>query len=319
MLNTMPSNTLKNLSSLVRTKQLLSNSLQVYGKNPSLHNWPRHFHSVQDDKHSWSILNNFYHKQTKGASKGFACFLLNITDGSFKHFERYKYIWDAANLKVAVDGSANTLARKKIIHTADVVCGDFDSVEDKLIQQLRNPTRETRSIIPSLYQSGPLPRLPQVIETFDQKETDFTKAIRVAMDMIPKLQFFFGLYQSNGTRIDQLFGLINTLHLIKKNIILVNIKSNTISWLLVPGTHVILKPKGRELCSLVPFTGPTQVKTRGLEYNIGASYPPIQFGGIISTSNICLEDCESITIDTDRELLWSIDVRVPEGAEKLQN
>lgn len=306
MLNIMQCNTIKQLSLVFRhqSKNFKNNSSHL----------DRRFHSVQDHKHSWSILHNFYLKQTKGASKGFACFLLNLTDNSFKHFERYKYLWDEANLKVAVDGSANALARKKLIHTADAVCGDLDSINDNLIHQLTNPSKDTRSILPSLYNSGPLPRLPDVIETPDQKETDFTKAIRVAMNRIPKLQHFFGLYQSNGTRIDQLFGLINTLHLIKRNIILVNIKSNTISWLLTPGTHIIQKPKGRELCSLVPFTGPTQVKTTGLEYNIRPSNPLIQFGGLISTSNICLDDCESITINTDRELLWSIDVCVPQDA-----
>lgn len=319
MLNIMQCNTVKHLSLAVGYEQILLNHSKIFTTNINHSPGIRQFHTVQDDKHSWSILHNFYNRQTKGASKGFACFLLNLTDGSFKHFERYKYLWDEANLKVAVDGSANTLAHKKLIHTADVVCGDFDSVDDKLLCQLRNPSKETRSILPSEYHSEPLPRLPQVIETFDQKETDFTKAIRVAMSRSPKLQFFFGLYQSNGTRIDQLFGLVNTLHLIKKNIILVNIKSNTISWLLAPGTHIIQKPKGRELCSLVPFTGPTQVKTSGLEYNIGASYLPIQFGGIISTSNICLEDCTNITISTDRELLWSIDVYVPGNVKNLQN
>lgn len=145
-----------------------------------------------------------------------------------------------------------------------------------------------------------------MIETPDQRETDFTKAIRVALTKKPDIQTIFGLFYFDGSRIDHLFGLVQTLHLIKKNIILVNIRSNTISWLLSPGNHSIKKPLGRELCSLVPFTGPTEVRAQGLEYNI-APNSPLSFGGLISTSNICLQECESINIETNRELLWSID------------
>lgn len=314
----------------------------------------RHFHSVHQESnlHSWLILQNVYQKQLKSANKKYACFLLNIDEHSFKHFERYRYIWNEASLKVAVDGSANILAQKKMIHTADVVCGDFDSVNADLIEQLRCPTKAIKLYLPKEYHhhhppppspppppppphlhhplphhpppphqhhhsqqspSGesskpPLPPMPHVVETPGQKETDFTKALRVAIGLRPDIHFFFGLYNnSDGSRIDHLFGLVNTLHLVKRNIILVNIQSNTISWLLQAGKHAIHKPRGRELCSLVPFNGPAEVSTEGLEYDMGPNGVTLNFGGLISTSNICKEDCESIMINTNRELLWSIE------------
>lgn len=267
----------------------------------------RKFHSIQDNQHTWSILKYIHEKNFKSANKKYACLLLNISHNSYKYFEHHNYIWNEAKLKISVDGSTNCLADKRIIHTADIVCGDFDSIDAKLLEALKCPTKSTTKMLkPRDYNGDELP-LPQVIETPHQKETDFTKAIGVAIKKKPDIHFFFGLYYSDGSRIDHLFALINTLHLVKRNIILVNIKSNTISWLLTSGMHFIQKQKGRDLCSVIPFTGPTEVKTQGLEYNLKSTVP-IAFGGLISTSNICAEDSESIAIETNRDLLWSVDV-----------
>lgn len=238
----------------------------------------------------------------------YACFLLNISDQANDSFEQYKYIWDEADLKLAVDGAANFLAKRRALHTADVISGDFDSIDVKLIERLQSPRKAIKP--PSgAKNSGDTPpqRMPQIVETSCQKETDFTKALRVAIGLKPELQFFFGLYYSDGMRMDHLFGLVNTLHLIKKNIFILNIQSNTISWLLQPGTHFILKPRGQELCSLVPFTGPAETKTQGLQYNLNPTVP-LSFGGIVSTSNFCQESSNKIFIDTNRQVLWSIDL-----------
>lgn len=278
----------------------LNNSKSLY------RNGLRYFHEVKDSQTNWSVLNYIYQKQLKTANRKYTCLLLNLTDDSFSYFKKNKYIWNEASLRISVDGSANCLARKKMIHTADVVCGDFDSIDVELIAQLRCHDEAVRLYQPRDYHGSTPPKMPQVIETPSQRETDFTKALHVAMTKRPDINFFIGLYYSDGSRIDHLFGLVNTLHLVKKTIFLVNIRSETISWLLVQGNHVINKPKGRALCSLVPFTGLTELKTQGLEYNIGPS-SPLSFGGIISTSNICREDSEKINIETSRDILWSVD------------
>lgn len=268
----------------------------------------RSFHTIKDgDKYSWSILKHIYQKQFHNLK--YACFLLNISNDSFEHFEKYKYIWDEANLKVAVNGSANCLDKRKLIHTADIVCGDFDSVNSKLIQKLRCPNEATRMQLAKESQISQTSKvkMPQVIETPNQKETDFTKAVRVVSSVKPNIDNFIALYRGDGSRIDHLFGLINTLHLFKKNIILINIKSDTISWLLYPGLNIIEKSVGRELCSLVPFTGVAEVETEGLEYNAKPD-KPLSFANSISTSNICLGNSKEITVKTDREILWSIDI-----------
>lgn len=274
---------------------------------PSLVIRQQQFHSVQENRHSWSILKHIYNKELKSANKKSACLLLNVTDQSYPYFERYKYIWDEVHLRVAVDGSANCLSRRKLLHTADVISGDFDSIDPKLLERLLSPRRAIKPSQTENQSNEQQYRTPQVVETPCQKETDFTKSLRVVMGLKPDIHTFLALYHSDGSRIDHLFGLVNTLHLIKKDVFILNLQSNTISWLLHPGNHTILKPRGQELCSLIPFSGPTEVKTQGFRYNVNPTNP-MSFSGAISTSNICQDQKEAIHVETNRELLWSIDL-----------
>lgn len=299
---------LSSINHLSCHKTLLNSAHILLQNKPLIHTQQfgtRRFHSVEKNIHSWSVLNYIHQRSFKDEKRKFACLLLNISENSYQYLKKYRYIWDEAELRIAVDGSANCLAKNKIIHTANVVCGDFDSIDQELLQRLRCPTKVPKDQHNlGRYQ---VTNMPVVIETPSQNQTDFTKAINVSRNLRPDINQFFALYYSDGSRLDHLFGLVNTLHLVKKNIILVNIKSNTITWLLSPGHHTIKKPAGRGLCSLVPFKGQTEVNTQGLEYNIDSS-SPLDFGSSISTSNICLEKHEVITVETNRELLWSIDV-----------
>lgn len=274
--------------------------------------WKRGFHTLHESRHTWSVLKHVYQRKLKAANKKYACLLLNLSDDSQEYYNPSKHIWNEADLKIAVDGSANFLAKRKQLHTADVISGDFDSIDTKLIQRLQSPRKANPSFMKQQERSlqntaDGASRSPQIVETPSQKETDFTKAIHVAIKIRPDIQNFFALYYFDGRRMDHLFGLVNTLHLIKKNIFIINIRSNTISWLLQPGDHTILKPHGQELCCLVPFTGPTEVKTQGLLYNVN-KHTPLTFGGLISTSNFCQPGRDQIVIDTKRELLWSLDM-----------
>lgn len=269
----------------------------------------RRLHTIQDNQiHYWSILNHLHPTKIRSSKKKFASLLLNINNETKDGFKFYEYLWQSAALKVCVDGSANYLARHKLILSADVICGDFDSIDPKLLERLRCPSSETLTL---LSKDGKQPttdtRLPQIVDTPSQKETDFTKAIWVAENRRPDIDLFFALFYNDGLRPDHLLALWNTLYLIKKDIVILDIRSNNISWLLVPGVHHILKPKGREMCYVVPFgsNGPAKVTSQGLEYNMKPDYP-MSFGKRISTSNICRNSCEDVVIETNRELLWSI-------------
>ena len=246
-------------------------------------------------KISYNILENMSSKNLMGLQQ-YACLLLNLAEQKFHLFEKYKYLWDSASLKIAVDGSANVLWKNNAINTADIVCGDFDSIDHKLMNYLRNP------------QSNPKTALPRLIGTPDQNETDFTKALSVAMSLEPHINNFIALYYNNGSRIDHIFGLVNTLHKktsTKKKIYLLNVKSGIVSWLLQPGSHAIHKIPGREFCSLVPFSGPAEVTATGLEY--GMNKLRLSFKGPLSICNISQNDCKTIHVETDNLVLWSIE------------
>lgn len=293
-----------------------------------------HYVNKNNNNHVWSVLKNLLNKNLDEFKSNYACLLLNVPNSCSNQFNDYKYIWDGATIRVAVDGAANFVAKKKLLHETDIVCGDFDSAEPSLIQRLRykaksltqnydqakiqtnasdtnnnhnnNTVTTTNTATPSSHEPETI-QLPQVIDTPDQNETDFTKALRVVLTTKPEINYFFVLYYVDGTRLDHLFAIINTLHVIRKKIFLVNLHSDTISWLLHPGTHIINKVKGRDLCSIVPFAGKASVKTRGLMYDIQPNNP-LSFGGSISTSNICQHDKASIIIETNNDLLWSLDL-----------
>lgn len=254
---------------------------------------------------NWQILKPLAERSFKGFQKKFACLLLNISNQCGEAFSKYQFVWNEAFLRVAVNGSANYLSEKRLIQTADIVCGDFDSIDKSLIQYLKYGNKAS-----SESNTGPstsFTNMPEVVETPSQKETDFTKAVRVSMGLRSDLTSIFALYYSDGSRLDHLFGLVNTLHLFKKKIILINVQSDTISWLLAPGSHTIEKHRGPHLCSVVPFDGPAAVTTKGLLYDIQPN-PPLSFAGRLSTSNICQQNSDNISLETDKDVLFSIDL-----------
>lgn len=264
-------------------------------------------------RRSWWILKSLEDKNFGDLNNKYACLLLNITNSCSQKFNEYKYIWNGAGIRVAVDGSANFVAKKKLLHETDIVCGDFDSIEASLLQRLKYKQKSLTQDYEAkkqLEQEGNLDNLPlpQVIETPNQKETDFTKALRVVRTTRPDINCFFVLYNHDGSRIDHLFGLIHTLHLIRRRIFLINLASDSISWMLFPGTHIINKYPGQNLCSLVPFAGSSIVKTRGLHYDLQTEDKQ-GFSTCISTSNICQPEAKNIIVETDNDIFWSIDIQ----------
>lgn len=268
----------------------------------------RRMASSLETSNSWSILKDILSRDLSNY-KSYSCFLLNICNhDSYKYFDRFRYIWDQAALRIAVDGSVNCLDERKILHMAHIVCGDFDSANGDLIELLRNQNNNDYK------QQSNLNNVPQVIETPCQQETDFTKALGIVTNIKPDLQTIIALYYADGKRMDHLFGLINTLHRSKHRIIVINIRSSTVSWILRPGEHLIQKPPGREICSLIPFIGPAQVTTEGLKYNLKFD-DLIAFGCTISTSNQCLDDFDNVSVKTSQTLLWSIDLSIDDSTK----
>ncbi|KAL4229177.1 cAMP-dependent protein kinase subunit [Mactra antiquata] len=88
------------------------------------------------------------------------------------------------------------------------------------------------------------------------------------------------------------------------------ISSETIACLLQKGFHILQVNSGMEgkYCGLVPLSGRCEsVTTTGLKWNL--DHQAMGFGELISTSN-SLTDEQTVTIDTDNALLWTMGVKL---------
>lgn len=128
-------------------------------------------------------------------------------------------------------------------------------------------------------------------------------------------------YVENSGRLDQIMANIQTLYLsyeyLPHNPVYL-INSESISWLLQPGRHVIhlleevLSSVGIDTdlllnslhCGLIPLSGPTLVTTIGLKWNL--TRDELKFGALVSTSNAFAS--KDIMVETDKPLLWTMDI-----------
>nr|CAD7587865.1 unnamed protein product [Timema genevievae] len=190
-----------------------------------------------------------------------------------------------ATVRVTVDGGTNNWfhflnqedALAKIYHhTPHIICGDMDSLEPKASQFFVGAS---------------------VVETPDQEETDFTKALRV-LDAYLKdghtkarlpdasdekedketqnVDGVVALCDTSG-RFDQIVANINTLYKaegILGSLPVYQLAQDSLTWVLTPGIHAISVPdilrRHQCWCSLVPFGSRAKyVTTKGLKWDLG--------------------------------------------------
>ncbi|XP_054165355.1 thiamin pyrophosphokinase 1-like [Oppia nitens] len=277
--------------------------------------------------YEWTILD-----QLVDVGK-YAVLLLNH---SLDHLNGHKSplfdkIWNNAALRVAVDGGSKYLSTINSRHRLpDIVSGDFDSISTDRLDYFR-----TKGV--------------QVIETPDQNYTDFTKAVNLVIESnksaaaailtdnnsnnedirdgqqqrlrpAAHCTAIVAVWSSLG-RIDQVMSNINTLYSNEADngyqsadsgrhyipIYLVQCH-HSITWLLHKGTHVIDSCKKSKWCSLVPVGAPTTVTTQGFRWNL--TNDTMSFGSLISTSNEFDENDRTVRVETDRPLLFSMDVSI---------
>lgn len=151
----------------------------------------------------------------------------------------------------------------------------------------------------------------QIVRTPDQNETDFTKALRSVSSLLRERDIVTTLVvcETSG-RLDQIMANINTLFKSRKILAdteVMLLSSNSLSWLLHPGSHVIHIPQQvvqeKRWCALVPFCR-SRVTTTGLKWNLENSF--MEFGGMVSTSNTYRDDTSEVEIETDNSILWTM-------------
>ncbi|XP_057461866.1 thiamine pyrophosphokinase 1-like isoform X2 [Actinidia eriantha] len=150
-------------------------------------------------------------------------------------------------------------------------------------------------------------------ESYDQDSTDLRKCVAYIRDSTPNLEksnLCILVAGALGGRFDHEIGNINVLcHFSTMRIVLL---TDDCLILLLPSTHrheiLIQSSVEGPHCGLIPIGMPSErTTTTGLKWNL--SDTEMRFGGLISTSNIVIE--ERITVQSDSDLLWTTSIKTP--------
>ncbi|EEB18612.1 Thiamin pyrophosphokinase, putative [Pediculus humanus corporis] len=212
--------------------------------------------------------------------------------------EFIKTLWTKAQIRGLVDGGSNRWLdfikeqNCENLQLPDFISGDFDSIlpETKNYFESKNVT---------------------LVPTPDQNYTDFTKALKYIKKEIEEknlnVKNIFVICE-NGGRFDQIMGNVNTLHCsidLYTHIDITLISSESVTWVLPPGEHVINVPdyfiEKKYTCGLIPFRGGTIITTRGLKWNLNKTVS--EFGKLISCCN--LYSSNEIYVKCSKHLLWT--------------
>eukprot|EP00118_Oscarella_pearsei_P012346 m.90370 g.90370 ORF g.90370 m.90370 type:complete len:246 (+) comp36644_c0_seq3:12-749(+) len=231
-------------------------------------------------------------------SSSYALIMLQTAVGISK--DEFSRLWDNAVIRVCADGAANQLLEYYSSVIPDLICGDLDSVHDVTLEHYRflecDVKRDTC-----------------------QDSTDFTKCVRELFRQraTGKIKFdtILVLCSTDG-RLDHILAIVQTLYLthrMEPDTAIVLVCSNSLSFLMQPGEHVInVKSNLRgDWCGLIPIGQPCEsVTTSGLKWNL--SNQRLAFGELISTSNTFTDE-EEVRVETDGQLLWTMGIKLTEG------
>ncbi|KAG0478519.1 hypothetical protein HPP92_013238 [Vanilla planifolia] len=148
-------------------------------------------------------------------------------------------------------------------------------------------------------------------ESHDQETTDLHKCIAYVCDFPPildKSNLRVLVVGALGGRFDHEIGNINVLYRFSSMRII--LLSDDCLIYLLPKTHaheIHIQPSVEgPHCGLIPVGSPSaSTTTAGLQWDLTET--GMQFGGLVSTSNIVRK--EIITVRSDADLLWTINVR----------
>ncbi|XP_076623069.1 thiamine pyrophosphokinase 1-like [Colletes latitarsis] len=218
-------------------------------------------------------------------------------------------IWEKAQVRVTIDGGTlrwihylqkhgiNLLNETYSKYVPDFIIGDLDSCSSTVLEQMKS--------------MGSM-----VVETPDQSHTDYTKALIQIGELDKKanmkIKAIYVFVETSG-RFDHLLGNINTLCMSDqfiKDIQIIQIANNSLTWLLRPGFHSINIPnllvQNTSPCGLFPIGAPVNsITTTGLKWNLNNA--TMQFGGLVSSSNTY--SSSEITINTDSPVLWTMSIK----------
>nr|XP_022900501.1 thiamin pyrophosphokinase 1-like [Onthophagus taurus] len=254
------------------------------------------------DESNWDPCNLLL---SPGENDKYAVLVLNTPITLIFNTEQVLNLWNKALIRITVDGGTDKWLdwlkqndlHQNTIKNIDLITGDMDSIKPETLEAFK----ESSTII---------------INTYDQEETDFTKAILELKSISCKLNLdieYVVAFNSVCGRFDQVLGNVNTLYKINRlwPEIRILIVTNSITWLLSVGQHRIQIPsnlkKSQEWCALIPVGNKTFLTTSGLKWNLDNS--PLEFGYLVSTSNTYSTKEENVVVLTDQPIVWSMGIK----------
>jgi len=219
-----------------------------------------------------------------------ALVLLNCeTDGSF-----FFHLWHSAKLRICADGGANKLYQRlapqvRPLYIPYAICGDFDSVLPE---------------VASYYQS----QGTHLVKVVDDNNTDLDKCLQylIQLDKEASIRNVV-LYGAFGGRFDQTMAALHSIYKFDNRFDrLILLSEGNLAELLSAGNHFILcNPKVQgvgSICGIFPLSSICRsIKTEGLQWNLHGE--TMQFGNLISTSNIIKSD--TVSVHTSDPVIWT--------------
>lgn len=197
-----------------------------------------------EEKKAFLLLNGDIPKSLPELSDyGFVC----VTDGAYNHFKNSSFV-------------------------PDLVCGDFDSIEE----------------------------IPEEIETYNtpnQNFTDFHKALDILFN---KGFRTIDVYGASGKEQDHYLGNLSTV-LEWGTTLNITFYDNYGRYFFLPKKSEIKAVQGRTI-SLIPFPHAEKITSTGLEYPLQES--DLTFGQKIGTRNKALEDTIKISFQKGELLIY---------------
>ncbi|GMR39833.1 hypothetical protein PMAYCL1PPCAC_10028, partial [Pristionchus mayeri] len=237
------------------------------------------------------------------------CFWLNGAPTSERPL--WRSLWNSATLRACTDGGANLIVdrvRASELLAPSLISGDMDSISPEAM----------------LFFGGRSDC--EILNTPDQDKTDLTKCLELVAERVERLAsapahvlILGGL----SGRFDHSLATINSLlnargifertgktkdHGPDQTPPVYLIDGENLTFVVGEGAHSLSPDRSllTGMCGVVPFCQrETRVTTSGLRWNLDDT--PMEFGGIVSTSNETVDD--QIAIRTTAPLIVTLEVR----------
>ncbi|KAI8640577.1 thiamine pyrophosphokinase [Parasitella parasitica] len=222
-------------------------------------------------------------------------FCLIILNQPINHIDVFNRLWDNATYKFVADGGSNRLydafkydQHKLAQYIPDEIRGDLDSI---------------RPDVRAYYESKNV----KITRVSEQDSTDFMKCVALLNEKEKERGQIFDIVATPalGGRFDQTISSINTLYMLKDQVErkFILVSDENLTMLLDKVRYCLdISPT----CGIMPIGSAVTLTTRGLKWNLDNA--KCEFGGMISTSNVVVNDI--VEIVTDAPVVWTIEINL---------